>query len=150
SLAFDVPYDEVTSTQRKQTKEGIFSVVYGRELDSLAQNLFKGDKTAAKRLMDSIFKVYPKIIEYLDDALINDKQHCYLVIRRGAPIYIDPFSELGSSKGEQAFKRNVHNYGIQGGSSFWCTGTLYNLQKLFDRYNVKSKIICYIHDSIEV
>ena len=150
SLAFDVPYDEVTSTQRKQTKEGIFSIVYGRELESLAQNLFKGDKAAAQRLMDAIFKVYPEVPVYLKNALTDAKQHGYLVTRRGAPIYINPYSESGTSKGEQAFKRNVQNYAIQGGASAICTNTLYNIQTLLDKYKMKSKIICYIHDSIEL
>ena len=150
SLAFDVPYDEVTSTQRKQTKEGIFSIVYGRELESLAQSLFKGDKVAAQRLMDAIFKVYPEVPKYLKAALNDAKQHGYLVTRRGAPIYLNPYTEKGKSKGEQAFKRNVQNYAIQGGASYICTNTLYNVQKLLDKYNMKTKIICYIHDSIEI
>lgn len=152
SLAFDVPYDEVTSIQRKQTKEGIFSVVYGREESSLAQNLFKGDKAAAKRLMDAIFKVYPEVREYLDDAHIDAKKHGYLVTRRGAPIYINPFTEGGTGKTESAFLRNANNFPIQGGASWICTNTLMNVQKLIDKYNLndKIKIICYIHDSIEI
>lgn len=150
SLAFDVPYDQVTGTQRKQTKEGIFSIVYGRELESLATSLFKGDKVAAQRLMDAIFRVYPEIPEYLSDALADAKKHGYLVTRRGAPIYINPFIGEGTNKGEQGFKRNVQNYAIQGGASAWCTGTLVNVQKLLNKYNLKSKIICYIHDSIEI
>lgn len=152
SLAFDVPYDEVTSTQRKQTKEGIFSVVYGREESSLAQTLFKGDKAAAKRLMDAIFKVYPEVREYLDDAHIDAKKHGYLVTRRGAPIYINPFTEKGTGKTESAFFRNANNFPIQGGASWICTNTLVNVQKLIDKYNMndKIKIICYIHDSIEI
>ena len=148
SLAFDVPYDQVTSTQRKQTKEGIFSIVYGRELESLATSLFKGDKVAAQRLMDAIFRVYPEIPEYLSDALADAKKHGYLVTRRGAPIYVNPFIGEGASKGEQAWKRNIQNYGIQGGASYFCTGTLVNVQKLLDKYKLKSKIICYIHDAV--
>ena len=152
SLAFDIPYDEVKSTQRKQTKEGIFSIVYGRELESLAQNLFKGDKAAAQRLMDAIFKVFPEVPIYLKNALEDAKKHGYLVTRRGAPIYINPYTNDGNSKGEQAFKRNVQNYAIQGGASYICTCTLTNVQKLIDKYgmNDKIKVICYIHDSIEL
>lgn len=149
SLAFDVPYDEVTKTQRKQTKEGIFSVVYGRELESLASTLFKGDKAAAKRLMDSIFRVYPEIPEYLADAFADVKKHGYLVTRRGCPIFINPYAE-GTYKGDNSIKRLCNNYSIQGGASGFCTGTLVNVQKLIDKYNLKSKIICYIHDSIEL
>lgn len=152
SLAFNVPYDEVTSTQRKQTKEGIFSIVYGRELESLAQSLFKGDKVAAQRLMDAIFKVYPEIPVYLKNALKDVKEHGYLVTRRGEPIFINPYTETGKNKGDQAITRNCQNYAIQGGASFWCSGTLYNVQKLINKYELddKIKIICYIHDSIEI
>lgn len=151
SLAFDVSYDEVTSTQRKQTKQGIFSIVYGREEDSLAQNLFKGDKKAAKRLMDAIFRVYPEIKEYLADALDDAKKHGYLVTRRGTPLFINPYTEGGKEKGE-GFRRNVQNYSIQSGASYWCSGTLHNVQKLIDDKGLgdKIKIICYIHDSIEL
>lgn len=151
SLAFDVPYDEVTKTQRKQTKEGIFSIVYGRELESLASSLFKGDKKAAQRLMDAIFKVYPEIPEYLHDAIAEVKETGYLVTRRGAPIFINPYTESGKDKGKQV-ERNAQNYNIQGGASYICTDTLVNVQKLIDKYDLsdKIKIICYIHDSIEV
>lgn len=151
SLAFNVPYDEVTSTQRKQTKTGIFSVVYGREEQSLAQELFNGDKNAAKRLMDSIFRVYPEISEYLADVLSEAKRLGYIVTRQGYPIFVNPIVQSGDIKQESAFVRNTRNYNIQGGASMGpCTGTLVNIQKLFDKNNLKSKIICYIHDSIEV
>lgn len=151
SLAFDVPYDKVTSTQRKQTKTGIFSVVYGREEQSLAQELFNGDNAAAKRLMDSIFKVYPEISIYLSGVLADAKKFGYIVTRQGCPIFVNPQVQAGDNKSEAAFSRNTRNYGIQGGSSTGaCTGTLVNIQRLLDKNNLKSKIVCYIHDSIEV
>ena len=152
SLAFNEPYDQVTSTQRKQTKQGIFSIVYGRELESLAQNLFKGDKIAAQRLMDAIFNVFPEVPVYLKNALEDAKKHGYLVTRRGAPIFINPYTEGGKDKGDQAFKRNVQNYAIQGGASYICSNVLALVQDLIDMYNMsdKIKIICYIHDSIEI
>lgn len=151
ALAFDVPYDEVTKDQRKQTKQGIFSIVYGREEDSLAQMLFKGDKAAAKRLMDAIFKVYPEIKEYLSAALEDAKKHGYLVTRLGTPLFINPFTKAEKEKGE-GFRRNVQNYTIQSGASYWCSGTLHNVQKLIDERGLsdKIKVVCYIHDSIEL
>lgn len=150
SLAFDVPYDEVTSTQRKQIKTGVFSIVYGRDEQSLAQELFKGDHAAAKRLMDSIFKVYPEISEYLEQARADVKRYSYLVTRRGMPIFVNPYTQENKNKGESALMRCAQNFSIQGGAAQFCTGTLVNVQKLLDKYNLKSKIICYIHDSIEV
>lgn len=150
ALAFDVPYDQVTSTQRKQIKTGVFSIVYGRDEQSLAQELFKGDHAAAKRLMDSIFKVYPEIPEYLEAARDNVKKYSYLVTRRGMPIYVNPYTQENKDKGEAACMRMAQNYSIQGGAASFCTGTLVNVQKLLDKYNLKTRIICYIHDSIEV
>ena len=150
SLAFDVPYDEVTGDLRKQTKSGIFSIVYGRNEQSLATELFKGDHKAAKRLMDSIFKVYPEIPDYLADAFSDVKKYGYLVTRRGCPIFINPYTQEGKLKDIESIRRTAQNYSIQGGASLWCTGTLVNIQKMINKYNLKSKIICYIHDSIEV
>lgn len=151
SLAFNVPYDEVTKDQRKQTKTGIFSIVYGREEQSLAQELFNGDNKAAKRLMDAIFKVYPEVREYLDDAWNDVKRFGYLVTRQGCPIFLNPYTQENKDKGENAVKRTTNNYGIQGGASQgMCTGTLINIQKLLDKYNLRSKICCYIHDSVEI
>ena len=124
SLAFDVPYDEVTSTQRKQIKTGVFSIVYGRDEQSLAQELFKGDHKAAKRLMDSIFKVYPEIPEYLEDAKADVKKYSYLVTRRGMPIFVNPYTQENKDKGEASCARMAQNYSIQGGAASFCTGTL--------------------------
>lgn len=150
SLAFDVPYDEVTSTQRKQIKTGVFSIVYGRDEQSLAQELFKGDHKAAKRLMDSIFKVYPEIPEYLEDAKADVKKYSYLVTRRGMPIFVNPYTQENKDKGEASCARMAQNYSIQGGAASFCTGTLVNVQKLLDKYKLKSKIICYIHDAVYI
>lgn len=150
ALAFDVPYDQVTSTQRKQIKTGVFSIVYGRDEQSLAQELFKGDHAAAKRLMDSIFKVYPEIPEYLEAARDNVKKYSYLVTRRGMPIYVNPYTQENKDKGEASVLRCANNYGIQGGAAGFCTGTLINVQKLIDKYNLRTKIICYIHDAVYV
>lgn len=152
AAAFDIPYDEVTKTQRKQTKEGIFSIVYGRELDSLAANLFKGDKKAAQRLMDSIFRVYPEIPKYLHNAWSDVQKHGYLVTRRGMPLFINPYSENSSNSSESRVKKKTQNFAIQSGAAYVCGNTLVNVQKLIDKYNMrdKIKIICYIHDSIEI
>lgn len=150
ALAFDVPYEEVTSTQRKQIKTGVFSIVYGRDEQSLAQELFKGDHHAAKRLMDSIFKVYPEIPEYLEQARADVKNYSYLVTRRGMPIFVNPYTQENKDKGEASCMRMAQNYSIQGGAAQFCTGTLVNVQKLLDKYNLKSKIICYIHDAVYV
>ena len=150
SLAFDVPYDEVTSTQRKQIKTGVFSIVYGRDEQSLAQELFKGDHVAAKRLMDSIFKVYPEIPEYLEQARTDVKKYSYLVTRRGMPIFVNPYTQENKDKGEASLMRMAQNFSIQGGAASFCTGTLVNVQKLLDKYNLKTKIVCYIHDAVYV
>lgn len=151
SLAFDVPYDEVTKAQRKQTKTGIFSIVYGREEKSLAQELFNGDNAAAKRLMDAIFRVYPEIREYLDDAWADLKKHGYLVTRLGAPIFVNPYTLEGNDKSEAAMRRQCQNFGIQGSASqHMCTGTMVNVQRMLDKFNLKSKVCSYIHDSLEI
>lgn len=34
------------------------------------------------------------------------------------------------------------------GAATFCTGTLVNVQRLLDKYNLRSKIICYIHDAV--
>lgn len=116
----------------------------------LAQELFKGDHAAAKRLMDSIFKVYPEIPEYLEAARDNVKKYSYLVTRRGMPIYVNPYTQENKDKGEAACMRMAQNYSIQGGAASFCTGTLVNVQKLLDKYNLRTRIVSYIHDSIEV
>ena len=150
SLAFNVPYDEVTSAQRKQIKSGVFSIVYGRDEKSLAQELFKGDHVAAKRLMDSIFKVYPEIPDYLEQARSDVKKYSYLVTRRGMPIFVNPYTQENKDKGEASLMRMAQNFSIQGGAAQFCTGTLVNVQKLLDKYNLRTKVVCYIHDAVYV
>ena len=152
SLAFNIPYDEVTKAQRKQAKEGIFSVIYGKTEENLAQSLFNGDGKGAKRLMDSIFSVYPEVKEYLEYIKTLVDKYGYVVTRRGMPIYVNPFLENGKEKNQAAMYRNADNFPIQGGASYICTNTLVNVQKLINKLGLqhKIKIVCYIHDSIEI
>ena len=70
SQVFHVPFEEVTDLQRRNAKAVNFGIVYGISAFGLSQDLNISRKEA-QEYIDRYFETYPKIKEFLDQAVAD-------------------------------------------------------------------------------
>lgn len=145
---FQKPEEEITSAERRYSKMAGFMIVYGGDYRSFGEEFLDGDIGLAKDIYDKFFKAYPEIKQYSEDK--HKEMHSKGMIsvpNVGLVLKISPEDYNGDiGKAE----RVAGNAGIQGSSSMMAGCTIYEIKKFIDENNLKSKVILFVHDSIEV
>lgn len=145
SKIYQVPYDEVQSWQRGLAKNAVFGMIYGESEKAFADIYLNGDLTQAKKVFDDMFLGFPKIKEYIERAQSQYKKYEKVTtitqryIKLNDP-RIDPNTML----------RRSQNYPIQAAAADIAGIIMYKIVEYMRENNLKSKIIMYVHDSIEI
>ena len=146
SQVFHVPFDEVTSLQRRNAKAVNFGIVYGISAFGLSQDLDISRKEA-QDFIDRYFEVYPKIKEFLDRTVEEAKQNGYTTTLFGR---IRPIPELSSSNfmQRQFGERVAMNAPIQGTAADIIKIAMVRVHDRLIRENLKSRLVLQVHDEL--
>ena len=82
SQVFHIPFDEVTSLQRRNAKAVNFGIVYGISSFGLSQDLSITRKEA-QEYIEKYFETYPRIKEFLDGCVRDAKEKGYVTTMFG-------------------------------------------------------------------
>ena len=149
SKIFRKPPEEITTAERRFSKTGTFSILYGSTYDSFARTYCEGDEDYAKMIYDGFFNAYPKVSEYIEsthnEVMKDHRVSCGIVGR-----FINISAGDGSFGEINRMKRQAQNAVIQGTASDVVGCVIYDIQKYFEDHNLKSLLIMYVHDSIEM
>ena len=146
SQVFHVPFDEVTSLQRRNAKAVNFGIVYGISAFGLSQDL-KISRKEATDYIDSYFATYPRIREFLDKAVADAKEKGYITTyyhrRRPVP-------ELTSSNFMQRSfgERVAMNSPIQGTAADIIKIAMNRVDRRLRGENRKARIVLQVHDEL--
>ena len=146
SKVFNVPIDEVTSSQRRAAKVVNFGIIYGMSSFSLGQDLEITRKEAEKYIKE-YFEGYPKIKEYLDSCVDSASKNGYSLtsfLRRR------PIPELKASQFMQREfgKRVAMNAPIQGTAADIMKISMINVRDSLIKNNLSSRILIQVHDEL--
>lgn len=146
SQVFHVPFDQVTSLQRRNAKAVNFGIVYGISSFGLSQDLSITRKEAAKYIED-YFKTYPKIKGFLDGLVEQAKELGYVSTMFGRR---RPVPELRSSNFMQRSfgERVAMNSPIQGTAADIIKIAMNRVSRRLREENLKSKLILQVHDEL--
>ena len=146
SQVFHVPFDEVTSLQRRNAKAVNFGIVYGISAFGLSQDL-DISRQEAQDFIDRYFEVYPKIKEFLDRTVEEAKQNGYTTTLFGR---IRPIPELSSSNfmQRQFGERVAMNAPIQGTAADIIKIAMVRVHDRLIRENLKSRLVLQVHDEL--
>lgn len=146
SQVFHVPFDEVTSLQRRNAKAVNFGIVYGISSFGLSQDLSITRKEASEYIKQ-YFKTYPGVKEFLDDAVAKAKKEGYVSTLYGR---IRPIPELVSSNFMQrAFgERIAMNSPIQGTAADIMKIAMVKVDNRLRAEKLKSRIVLQVHDEL--
>lgn len=144
SKIYHVPYDDVAKWMRGLAKNAVFGIVYGESIKSFADRYMKGSTEEAQKVFDAMFEGFPKIKEFIDRA------HSQFEKFGKVTTFTQRYININDPRADHnRLLRQSQNYSIQGGSEDLAGIIMYRLAKFIEDNNMKSKIFCFIHDSIE-
>lgn len=146
SQVFHVPFDEVTTLQRSNAKAVNFGIVYGISSFGLSQDLSISRKEAAEYI-EQYFITYPRIKEFLDEAVEKAKNDGYVTTMFGRR---RPVPELSSSNFMQRSfgERVAMNSPIQGAAADIIKIAMIRVNNRLKRQGLKSRLILQVHDEL--
>ncbi len=146
SQVFHVPFDEVTSLQRRNAKAVNFGIVYGISSFGLSQDLSITKKEAAQYI-ESYFETYPGVKQFLDRQVKEAKEQGYVTTMFGRR---RPVPELSSSNFMQRSfgERVAMNSPIQGTAADIIKIAMIRVGESLQERGLRSQLILQIHDEL--
>ncbi|PCJ27623.1 MAG: DNA polymerase I [Flavobacteriales bacterium] len=143
---FNVEPENVDREMRGKAKAVNFGIIYGVSAFGLSQNLNIPRKEAAE-IIDTYFKQYPKLKEYMDNNVVFAKEHGYvetIMNRRRNLRDINSSNAIVRGHAE----RNAVNAPIQGSAADIIKIAMINIAKEFEKQEFKSKMLLQVHDEL--
>lgn len=146
SKVFGIPFDEVSSIQRRNAKAVNFGIVYGISAFGLSQDIHTSTKEA-QSYMDQYFATYRNVKAFQEQTVAKAKEDGYTVtmFKRRRPM-----PELASSNfmQRQFGERAAMNAPIQGTAADIIKIAMLDVYRGLKDANLKSKMILQIHDEL--
>lgn len=146
SEVFHVPFEEVTSQQRRNAKAVNFGIIYGISSFGLSQDLSISVKEA-KSYIAKYFETYPKVKEFVDSLVTGAKKNGYVTTMFGRR---RPVPELNSGNFMQRSfgERVAMNAPIQGTAADIMKIAMIRVQRRLNAEGLKSRMILQVHDEL--
>lgn len=146
SQVFHVPFEEVTSQQRRNAKAVNFGIVYGISSFGLSQDLSITTKEASQYI-ESYFETYPGVKQFLDRQVQQAKEQGFVTTMFGRK---RPVPELSSSNYMQRSfgERVAMNSPIQGTAADIIKIAMVRVSHSLKEQNLKSRLILQVHDEL--
>ena len=148
SQIFDVDIKDVTSKQRIEAKAINFGIIYGKTDFGLSQDLNIPVATA-KAYIDSYFNKYPKIKEFMDEAVESATETGYATTILNRRRYIPEIKASNFIVRNQG-KRFAMNAPIQGSAADIIKVAMVNVYNKLKENNMRSRLILQVHDELIV
>ena len=146
SKVFDVPLDQVTREQRSNAKTVNFGIIYGVSAFGLS-NQTDLSRSEAKELIDTYYKTYPKLRNYMSEQVDFARDNGYVQTVLGRRRYLKDINGSNAIV-RGAAERNAVNAPIQGSAADIIKIAMINIHKKLEKGNYKSKMLLQVHDEL--
>lgn len=136
----------VTDAQRKKAKQANFGIIYGITTYGLAQRMGI-DNSEARELIDGYFKTFPKVHEYMQQAIEQARAKGYAETIYGRRRYLPDITSRNATVRGFA-ERNAINAPIQGSEADIIKIAMIRIHDRFRREGIRSKMILQVHDEL--
>ncbi|MCM1519226.1 MAG: DNA polymerase I [Lachnoclostridium sp.] len=140
------PLEEITDDQRRHAKTANFGIIYGISAFGLAQRLGIS-RTEAKHLIDGYFATYPRIKEYLNEAVENARRDGFVTTRMGRRRYLPEINSRNATVRSYA-ERNAVNAPIQGTAADIIKLAMIMIHRDMTDRGMASRMIMQVHDEL--
>ena len=143
---FHKSIDEVTSEERRRAKTANFGIIYGISAFGLSQRLDIPRKEA-KELIDGYFATYPKVKEYMDNAIADARQKGFVETAFGRRRTLRDI-ESRNAVARGVAERNAINAPIQGSAADIMKLAMIEIRRRMLEEGIRSKMILQVHDEV--
>ncbi|MEW2920203.1 DNA polymerase I [Muricauda sp. ANG21] len=146
SKVFNVPIEEVTREQRSNAKTVNFGIIYGVSAFGLS-NQTDLSRTEAKELIDTYYKTYPKLRNYMSELVDFARDNGYVQTILGRRRYLKDIN-AGNQVVRGAAERNAVNAPIQGSAADIIKIAMINIHKKLSEGKYQTKMLLQVHDEL--
>ena len=143
---FNVPEEGVTKNMRRQAKAVNFGILYGISSYGLSEDLGISVKDA-KDFINKYFETYPGVKDYMNSEIEEAKRNGYVKTIMNRKRIINELKNsnyMVRSMGE----RMALNTPIQGSASDILKKAMVEIDNIFEKENIKSKMLLQVHDEL--
>lgn len=144
---FRKPAEEILPAERRYSKMASFMILYGGDYKNFAEEYLDGDLKLGKYIYDSFYEAYPEIKTWIDER--HEQMRTTGKVTTPMDYYINVSPEKYGGSESKAL-RAAQNYPIQSSGSAMAANVIYEILDYMKHHNLKSKIILFVHDSIEI
>lgn len=146
SRVFNIPLDKVTREQRSNAKTVNFGIIYGVSAFGLS-NQTDLSRAEARELIDTYYKTYPKLRNYISEQIEFAREHGYVQTILGRRRYLKDIN--GSNAVVRgAAERNAVNAPIQGSAADIIKIAMINIHTRLTTGDFKTKMLLQVHDEL--
>ena len=143
---YGVPYDEVTSDQRRNAKTVNFSILYGAGSTNISRQLGI-PRNEAKELIDQYFKTYYGLKTYMGSVVEAARKDGFVQTMLGRKRVLRDINSKNALARSVA-ERVAINTPIQGTAADLIKLAMIHIHQKFGELNCKSKMILQVHDEL--
>ncbi len=143
---YGVPYDEVTSEQRRNAKTVNFSILYGAGSTNISRQLGI-PRNEAKELIDQYFKTYNGLKTYMGSVVEAARKDGFVQTMLGRKRVLRDINSKNALARSVA-ERVAINTPIQGTAADLIKLAMIHIHQKFGELNCKSKMILQVHDEL--
>ena len=146
SRVFNTSLNDVSREQRSAAKAVNFGIIYGQSAFGLSQNLGIS-RTEAKTIIDSYFKQYSAIKEYMNETIALARERGYVETIMKRRRYLPDINSANAVVRGYA-ERNAINAPIQGSAADIIKLAMNAVFFAMKEQGVKSKMLLQVHDEL--
>lgn len=147
SEVFDVPFDDVTSEQRRRAKAVNFGLIYGMSAFGLSKQLDIPIPDAQK-YMDTYFERYPGVLNYMERTRQKAAEHGYVETLLGRRLYLNDIKASNRMRREAA-ERTAINAPMQGTAADIMKLAMIQVDKWLEKQTTGDiRMLMQVHDEL--
>ncbi len=146
SRVFNLPLEEVTREHRSNAKTVNFGIIYGVSAFGLS-NQTALSRSEAKELIDTYYKTYPKLRNFISNQIEFAREHGYVQTILGRRRYLKDINAANQVV-RGAAERNAINAPIQGSAADIIKIAMINIHNRLQEGKYRSKMLLQVHDEL--
>ncbi|PPR29684.1 MAG: DNA polymerase I [Alphaproteobacteria bacterium MarineAlpha9_Bin2] len=146
SQVFSVTTEKVTSEMRREAKAINFGIIYGLSAHGLSKQL-NISRTQAKEYIDSYFRQYPGIKNYMEDTKEYARKFGFVKTLFGRKCFISHINDKNLIRRAYA-ERQAINAPLQGAAADIIKRAMRRIYWSINKLNFKSSMILQVHDEL--
>ena len=146
SEVFNLPIEALSAEHRRRAKAINFGLMYGMSAFGLAKQI-NCKRSEAKIYIDTYFRKYPKVKQYIENIKINAKEQGFVETITGRRLYLAHIHSSNNARRQHALRTAV-NAPMQGSSADIIKRAMLDIDNWINMQKRDIKMIMQVHDEL--